>query len=53
MTLADALSRMPNPTDKSEVPLDVRVDAIDIGTNIQHSIALINFSQEQELQLKE
>ena len=33
--------------------MDVRVDDIDIGTDVQHSIALINFLQQQQSQLKE
>ena len=45
MLLADTLSRMPNPENKEEIPLDLRVDHIDI--------CLINFASKKQQQLLE
>ena len=55
MILADALSRMPNRNHNKDVELDVRVDGIAIhGDNPDHqSIAMINFSTEQQRELQE
>ena len=45
MLLADTLSRMPNPENKEEIPLDLRMDHIDI--------CLINFASKKQQQLLE
>ena len=45
MLLADTLSRMPNPENKEEIPLDLRVDHIDI--------CLIKFASKKQQQLLE
>ena len=44
MVLSDTLSRLPNPKERSEIQLDVRVDGI--------SIDLINFSLEKQVELR-
>ena len=47
MTLADTLSRLPNPKDKGAVELDLRVDGIEMTTAEVHRCVkdLVNFSQ--------
>ena len=45
MTVADTLSRLPNPKENSEVKLDIRVDAIWLD--------LINFNLDKQRQLRE
>ena len=54
MTLADTLSRLPNPKDKGAVELDLRVDGIEMTTAEVHrcDIDLINFSQRKQHQLR-
>ena len=54
MTLADTLSRLPNPKDKVAVELDLRVDGIEMTTAEVHrcDIDLINFSQRKQHQLR-
>ena len=49
MTLADTLSRLPNPKDKGAVELDLRVDGIEMTTAEVHrcDIDLVNFSTEE------
>ena len=55
MTVADALSRSPNPQQKEEVELDLRVDGIEYEADEpdNNCIALINFSAEQQNQLRQ
>ena len=47
MTLADTLSRQPNPKDKGAVKLDLRVDGVEMTTAEVHhcDTDLVNFSQ--------
>ena len=47
MTLADTLSRLPNPKDKGAVKLDLRVDGVEMTmAEVHHcDIDLVNFSQ--------
>ena len=55
MTLADTLSRLPNPKDKGAVELDLRVDGIEMTTAEVHrcDIDLVNFSQRKQHQLRD
>ena len=55
MTLADTLSRLPNPKDKGAVKLDLRVDGIEMMTAEVHhcDVDLINFSQKKLHQLRD
>ena len=55
MTLADTLSRLPNPKDKGAVELDLRVDGIEMTTAEVHrcGIDLVNFSQRKQHQLRD
>ena len=55
MTLADTLSRLPNPKDKGTVELDLRVDGIEMMTAEVHrcDIDLVNFSQRKQHQLRD
>lgn len=55
MTLADTLSRLPNPKDKGAVELDLRVDGIEMTTSEVHrcDIDLVNFSQRKQHQLRD
>ena len=55
MTLADTLSRLPNPKDKGTVELDLRVDGIEMTTAEVHrcDIDLVNFSQRKQHQLRD
>ena len=55
MTLADTLSRLPNPKDKGAVELDLRVDGIEMTTAEVHRcvIDLVNFSQRKQHQLRD
>ena len=55
MTLADTLSRLPNPKDKGTVELDLRGDGIEITTAEVHhcDIDLVNFSQRKQHQLRD
>ena len=55
MTLADTLSRLPNPKDKGTVELDLRGDGIEITmAEVHHcDIDLVNFSQRKQHQLRD
>ena len=55
MTLADTLSRLPNPKDKGTVELDLRVDGIEMTTAEVHrcDVDLVNFSQRKQHQLRD
>ena len=55
MTLADTLSRLPNPKDNGAVELDLRVDGIEMTTAEVHrcDIDLVNFSQRKQHQLRD
>ena len=55
MTLADTLSRLPNPKDKGAVKLDLRVDGTEMTTAEVHhcDIDLVNFSQRKQHQLRD
>ena len=55
MTLADTLSRLPNPKDEGAVELDLRVDGIEMMTAEVHrcDIDLVNFSQRKQHQLRD
>ena len=55
MTLADTLSRLPNPKDKGAVELDLRVDGIEMTTAEVHrcDIDLVNLSQRKQHQLRD
>ena len=55
MTTADTLSRLPNPENNAEIPLDVTVDdnLIDEADDRLHNIDLINFSTDKRVQLRE
>ena len=55
MTLADTLSRLPNPKDKGAVELDLRVDGIEMTTAEVHRCVkdLVNFSQRKQHQLRD
>ena len=55
ITLADTLSRLPNPKDKGAVELDLRVDGIEMTTAEVHrcDIDLVNFSQRKQHQLRD
>ena len=55
MTLADTLSRLPNPKDKGAVKFDLRVDGIEMTTVEVHrcDIDLVNFSQRKQHQLRD
>lgn len=43
LILSDTLSRLPNPQNDREIPLDARVDGMDIGNTDDLSIDLLNF----------
>ena len=47
MTLADTLSKLPNPNDKDEIGLDLRVDGVETtAVEVRRcDLDLINFSQ--------
>ena len=55
MTLADTLSRLPNPKDKGAVELDLMVDGIEMTTAEVHrcDIDLVNFSRRKQHQLRD
>ena len=55
MTLADTLSKLPNPKDNGAVELDLRVDGIEMTTAEVHrcDIDLVNFSQRKQHQLRD
>ena len=55
MTLANTLSRLPNPKDKGAVELDLRVDGTEMTTAEVHrcDIDLVNFSQRKQHQLRD
>ena len=55
MTMADTLSRLPNPKDKGAVELDLRVDGIEMTRAEVHrcDIDLVNFSQRKQHQLRD
>jgi hypothetical protein len=53
MILADALSRLPNPKNKEDVPLDVAVDSIamdDVEDDIQ--VDLVNFGSKKQEEIQ-
>ena len=55
MTLADTLSRLPNPKDKGAVELDLRLDGIEMTTAEvdRCDIDLVNISQRKRHQLRD
>ncbi len=55
MVLADTLSRLPNPKEHKEIPLDVQVHTMDLEVEDPEglTVALINFRKEKEDQLRE
>ena len=55
ITLANTLSRLPNPKDKGALELDFRVDGIEMTTAEVHrcDIDLVNFSQRKRHQLRD
>ena len=55
MTLADTLSRLPNPKDKGAAEADLRVDGIEITTAEVDScdIDLVNYSQSKQHQFRD
>ena len=55
MTVADTLSRLPNPKDKGAVELDLRVDGIEMTTaEVYHcDIDLVTFSQRKQHQFRD
>ena len=55
MTLADTLSRLPNPKDNGAVKLNLRVDGIEMTTTEVHrcDIDLVNLSQRKQHQLRD
>ena len=55
MTLADTLSRLPNPKDKGAAELDLRFDGTEMTTAEVHrcDIDLVNFSQGKQHQLRD
>ena len=55
MVLADALSRLPNPQNTNEIPLDVGVDYVEIddnGTPTEIAIDLVNFGSSKQEELR-
>ena len=54
MIIADTLSRIPNPGENAEIPLDVTVDGIltDEKDERLHKMYLINFSTGKQVQLR-
>ena len=55
MIVADVLSRLPNPENNAEIPLDVTVDDIvlDVDDENACSIDLVNFSINKRVQLRD
>ena len=55
MTLADTLSRLPNPKDKGAVELDLRVDGAKMTTaEVQRcDLDLVNFPKRKQYQLRD
>lgn len=53
MTVADTLSRLPNPNDKDEIELNLRVDGAEMTVAELHHCGpdLVNFSQDKQHQL--
>ena len=54
ITLADTLSRMPNPGNCAQTELDTRVDGTEFTTKVlRKTIALINFPEHKQKKLQE
>ena len=55
MTLSDTLSRLPDPTDNDSIPLDLRVDGIDLTAEEieQEKIGLVWFTHNMKKQLQD
>jgi len=53
MTVSDALSRLPNPENNSDISLDTRVDGMDIDDLECKPIELLNFSSGRLTELRE